>query len=154
MLRPSEIEHGFGLGAPRRQMNGGEWSENGAETGKLRRCTAHDMWREAPNWRARRDRRARIGGKSCSRGFHDGLPKSKYREPSVGNTERVSAQESSFLPFLASSALNEAGVNITLNMNYHHASTDRSDHPQSGRRRDARGELALSPRQDVTKKAP
>jgi len=31
-------------------------------------------------------------------------------------------------------------VNITLKFNYHYTSTDRSDHPQSGRRRDSRGE--------------
>jgi len=36
----------------------------------------------------------------------------------------------------------EYGVNITLKINFHYTSinTDRSDHPQSGRRRDSRGE--------------
>jgi hypothetical protein len=31
-------------------------------------------------------------------------------------------------------------VNITLNVNYHYTSTDRTDRPQSGRIRDFRGE--------------
>ena len=83
-------------------MYGGE---NGVEPGKLRRCIAHEMRQGAPKWRARRDRRARDGGKRFSRGFCGALPPKESREPSVGDAERVSVREPPFGKFLAGSAL-------------------------------------------------
>ena len=88
-------------------MNGGEWCESGAEPGKLRRCIAHEMRHGVSKWRARRDWRTRDDGKRFSPGFYCDLPKRKSREPSVGDAERVSAQEPPFGQFLAGSALYE-----------------------------------------------
>ena len=62
-------------------MNGGEWCENGAEPGKLRRCIAHEMKHGAPKWRARRDRRVRDGGKRFSRGFYAVCQKDNPENP-------------------------------------------------------------------------
>jgi hypothetical protein len=102
---PLKTEPGFGLGVPRRQRNGVDCVENGAEPGKLRRCIAHEMRHGAPKWRARRDRRTRDSGKRFSTGFYCDLPKQKSREPSVGEAERASAREPSFGQLLACSAL-------------------------------------------------
>ena len=104
-VEPLKTEPGFGHRAPTRQMNGGEWCENGAATGKLRRSNAHEMRHGAPKWRARRDRRVRDGGKAFWRDFMAVCQKNKSREPSVGDAERVSAQVPPFGQFLAGSAL-------------------------------------------------
>jgi hypothetical protein len=44
----------------------------------------------------------------------------------------------------------ERSVNMTLKINYHYTSTDGSDHPQSGRRRDSRGEPGILYHRDKT----
>jgi hypothetical protein len=66
---PMKSENGFGLSAPRRQTNGDEWCESGAEPGKSRRCIAHEMRHGAQKWCARRDRLTRDGMKRFSQGF-------------------------------------------------------------------------------------
>jgi len=86
-------------------MNGGEGCENGAESGKLRRCIARQMRHGALQWSARRDRRPRDGRKCFPRGFYGGLQEAKSQEPSVGDAESVSVLEPRLGQFLASSAL-------------------------------------------------
>jgi len=108
---PLKTEPGFGLRVPRRQRNGVDWVENGAATGKLRRCIAHEMRHGAPKWRARRDWRSRDGGERFIPGIYCDLPKKMSREPSVGDAERASAREPPFGQLLACSALYDVACN-------------------------------------------
>jgi len=102
---PLKTEPGFGRRVPRRQRNGVDWVETGAEPGTLRRRIAREMRNGPPKWRARPDRGTRDGGKRFSRGVHGGLPQNKSRESSVGDAERVSAREPPVGTLSSSSAL-------------------------------------------------